>query len=309
MPYPLSETSRTRSGRTRGVSSNVHLVDLTNLKPWAVDTADLEREEFKRWYSPSSFFYSQGKAIVLAATYFQNNRLTQAARGGVARKHRHRIHLALFGQLLASLEYLFKDFVAQVIDNTDIYDEKIKKAKWIPLDIAQILITRGIGNTPGRLLLHPTMGWHDPRAVNARYVEIFEYAPIASSELATLERLWILRHSVAHNAGLVITQDAGRAGMPLLSNKVVDINDEMVEETFSFLCTIARRVAKEVGDKIVLDWLRSKKESGKEYRRDKAIYSDLKWLSIYVESRNENLPKVTKGQYSADFLRANPPNA
>ena len=221
-------------------------------------------------------------------------------------KHRHRIRLALFGLMMASLEYLFKDFVAQVIDMTDLYDEKVKGAKWIALRPEQLLTVRTARSSIGGLLVHATPGWHEPRTVNARYKEIFEYEPIDGGAVDDLERLWILRHSVAHNAGLVIAQDAARGGMPQLSNEVVDLGDDVVRDAFVFLCSIARTVAERVGDKVVTDWLRTKRIAGKDYLRDKQTYTWLKWLATYVDSRARDLPTITKGLYSSDFERANP---
>lgn len=281
-------------------------MDPTNLEAWPYDAADLQREEEKRWYSPASFFFSQGQALVLAASYFRNDRLTPQARGGVARKHRHRVHLALFGQLLASLEYLFKDFIAQVVDVVDIYDEQIKKADWITVDAGHILSVRTARGTPGAMLLHPTMGWQNPKNVNARYSRLFEFSPIHASEIETLEQLWVLRHSVAHNAGFVTSHDAARAGMPHLSNEVAAIDDEFIREAFYFLCEIASRVAESVGDTVLIAWLKSRVDAGKDYKRDKQTYSLLKWLATYVDSRAQAIPRVLKGQYSDDWARANP---
>jgi hypothetical protein len=208
---------------------------------------------------------------------------------------------------MASLEYLLKDFVAQVVDLADIYDDRIRRAKWIEVNAGQILNVRAARTSPGALLLHSTLGWQDPRTVNQRYKEIFEYEPIDGAEVDALERLWVLRHSVAHNAGLVIAQDAARGGMPHLSNEVVDIDAEFIDQTFLFLCNIARRVAEKVGDKVISDWLRSKKDNGMDYRRDKQTYTWLKWLATYVDSRAQDLPRVSKSSYSTDFAKANPP--
>ncbi|MEM7561359.1 MAG: hypothetical protein AAF394_19715, partial [Planctomycetota bacterium] len=99
------------------------------------DTVDAKRDELKRQRSPGSFFYSQGWGQVLAAGYFTNERLAESARGGIALKHRHRIHLALFGQLMASFEYFLKDFVAKAVDATTNLDEKIRKEKWLEIDV------------------------------------------------------------------------------------------------------------------------------------------------------------------------------
>src|SRR6266705_2427678 len=177
---------------------------------WNRDTADVVRDELKRKESPCSFFWSQGQSLSLAAEYFVDDRLAETARGGVALKHRHRVHLALFGQLMASFEDLLKYFVAKVIDLTAVLDTKVQKAKWMEVDASKVLAYRLVATTPGAMLVHSTLGWHVPATVKLRYQELFSRNPITNDEISTLERLWILRHTVAHNAGFVIQYDAVR---------------------------------------------------------------------------------------------------
>jgi len=273
---------------------------------WTSDAADIEREERKREQSPSSFSFSQGQALVLAANYFSDDRLVPGARGGVAAKHRHRIQLALFGQMMAALEFLFKDFVASVADLVPTFDEVLAQAKWIQVDARRVLSFRSASSTAGAgaILLHPTQGWHEPADVNDRYSALFKRAPISKAEIPALERLWILRHSVAHNAGFVTTHDAIRGGLPELAEGVADIDAEYLGQTFDFLCGIARRIAEEVGDAVVQAWLKTRTSAGADYNRDKEMYSALKQLATYVDSRTKDLPQITKGYYTEDFKRA-----
>jgi hypothetical protein len=271
---------------------------------WTSDSADIAREERKRESSPSSFFYSQGQALVLAARYFRDDRLVPGARGGVARKHQHRIHLALFGQMMAALEFLFKDFVASVIELAPTFDESLLLAKWLDVDARRVLALRSASSTAGSVLLHGTLGWHDSETVNKRYSALFQRAPIENTEIPDLDRLWLLRHSVAHNAGFVTAYDAVRGGMPVLADGVAAIDEDFVAESFEFLTGIARRVAESVGDAVVLAWLKSRVDAGKNYQRDKATYKQLKLLASFVDSRAQELPTITKGMYSADWGRA-----
>lgn len=273
-------------------------------KKWTSDAADVTREERKRELSPSSFFHSQGQALVLAAKYFRNERLLPTARGGVAQKHRHRIQLALFGQMMAALEFLFKDFVASVVDLVPTFDDAVLQAKWLDVDAKQVLSLRSASSTAGSVLLHGTLGWHDADTVNKRYSALFQKAPIESSEIPDLDRLWLLRHSVAHNAGFVTAYDSVRGGMPDLADEVADIDDIFLSDSFDFLCGIARRVAEVVGDAVVLTWLRSRVPAGENYNRDKETYKKLKLLASFVNSRVAELPSITKGAYSQDWQRA-----
>lgn len=268
---------------------------------WNRDSADSRRDERKRETSPASYFFAQGRSLVLAAGYFNDGRLTEEARGGVALKHRHRVHLALFGQLMASFEYMLKDFVAKAIDASSLLDARVQKAEWIGVDTARVLASRNATTTPGAMLVHASQGWHSPTTVNSRYQGLFERQPIAASESGTLERLWILRHSVAHNAGFVTQYDATRVGSPPLANRTVDINAAFIDQAFNFLSPIADRVANKVGTKLLDDWLASIRPVGKDYARDQVIFEALKYLSTYVPSRTQDLPNITEATYNEDF--------
>lgn len=272
-------------------------------EPWSRDTADHVRDEVKRKESPASYFFSQGKALVLASQYFNDERLADHARGGVAIKHRHKIHLALFGQLMASFEYLLKDFIAKIIDATDILDEKIRKAKWIEIDSERILASRYVASTPGSVLLHPTLGWHYPEQVNQRYTELFQHQVIASAEIATVNRLWVLRHTVAHNAGYLTHHDASRIGAAHLAEKTVQIDSDFISAAFWSLCPISQRIATAVGDKVLVQWLTSVAASNDTYERDKEQYAVLKKLATYVDSRPTDLPEPTESDFHVDIGR------
>lgn len=172
--------------------------------------------------------------MITAAKYFSDERLVDNASGEVAKKHRHRIQLALFGQLMASYEYMLKDFLARIIDIIDIFDQKLIKQKWISIDTERILSQRIAQTTVGSLLIHPTLSWQDPDQVNERCKFVLGNEIIFPSEIPTLNRLWVLRHSVAHNAGFVTSPDAGRIGSAIISEKVINTDDNFILETFEF---------------------------------------------------------------------------
>jgi hypothetical protein len=268
---------------------------------WRLDTAQAERDEEKRRNSPCSFFYAQGRALVTAAEYFSDARLLENIRGGVARKHRHRIHLALFGQLMASFEYMLKDFLAKVLDATDIFDSRLNGQKWIDVDVNRVLSQRVAQTTVGALLIHPSVGWHDPEEVNRRFDQILRNRVIGRDEVPTLSRLWIIRHSVAHNAGFVTAPDAGRLGSGEIAERVVLIDEEYILDTFNFLSNIARRVAECSGRGVLIQWLRSLEDLRPDYTRDQYTYSRLKLLATFVASRPTHLPAFDKDDYLRDL--------
>lgn len=271
------------------------------------DTVDVERDERKRQKSPGSFFYSQGQGQVLAAAYFTDERLAENARGGVALKHRHRIHLALFGQLMASFEFFLKDFVAKAIDATTLLDEKIKGEKWLEIDVQRVLANRSGMATIGSTLVHSTLGWHSPGQVNSRYSSLFSRNAFNPNDVETLEKLWVLRHSVAHNAGMIIHYDATRIGNEMLADHAADIDAQFVRDTFYFLSPIARTICNECGGNLLRMHFQPLRARGPDFGSDVSAYSRLKPLSEYVTSRTTELIGIDQQIYAADFLAYSTP--
>ena len=272
-----------------------------DLSPWTRDTADITRENKKRQASPTSFFHSQGRTLCLAAEYFKDERLADDARGGVAIKHRHKNQLAIFGQLMAAFEYMLKDFVAKSIDATNVFDEKIKEQDWLSITTDRVLSQRVAQTSIGSMLVHPTLGWHTPETVNARFKNLFNCPAFQGADIKTLNTLWILRHSIAHNAGFVTAHDAARIGQPKLSEKVVDINADFIKETFDFLKAISNHIATTCGKSILKQWFKSKKEYGADFARDEVEFTKVKLLSTCVTSRTADLPILTVVEYNADW--------
>lgn len=273
---------------------------------WNLDTAQSVRDERKRSASPPSAFFAQTRALSLAAAYFSDERLVDSAKRGVARKHRHRMQLALFGQLMATFEFLLKDFIARSIDVDPRLDEKVSKAKWISVDVAKLLAHRTTSPSVGALLVHPRLGWHTIETTNQRYQDLFQQAPISNAEQPTLAKLWILRHTVAHNAGWVTVDDAVRMGTPELGGKTVNIDATFMAGAVAFLGPIAERVA-DIGRRALLDpWLQDLRANGPDYVRDRARYEPLKHLSTCVKKPSDDLPPADAAAYAADFARVNP---
>ncbi|HEY5193484.1 MAG TPA: hypothetical protein VIJ39_06380 [Solirubrobacteraceae bacterium] len=256
----------------------------------------MARDETKRRQSPPSFFFARSWGIVLATNYFNDERLRGSR--AVAAKHRHRIQYAAFGQLMASFEWCLKDFVAQLVDATDLFDDKVDDAKWIQVEKSGVLASREVFTSAGAVLIHPTQGWHDPNSVNARYVHLFGRALLDKKQSTTLERLWLLRHSVAHNAGYVTNHDAYRMQAPSLSNKAVRIDGEFLNQTWEFLGTVVRNLQRPIGERIVIEWC-SRKATG-DFSNDEAVYRRLKHVTSAVESRSKSLPHIDERKYHAD---------
>jgi hypothetical protein len=264
---------------------------------YSSSASDIAREESKRTASPPSFFFSRSRSQVLAATYFTDERLA-GGYSAVAAKHRQRIQSATFGQMMAAFEWCIKDYFAQVIDATDLFDDRVESAKWILLEKSRVLAQREATGSIGAILIHPTQGWHDTANLQGRYSEFFAASPLSNAEADTLERLWILRHSVAHNAGFVTNHDAYRMRSPALSERSVRIDETFLNDAFGFLTGIVRRLGDPVGQAIMTRWL-AEKSTG-NFADDVLAYQSLKHITTVVESRNIGLPSIDEATYDAD---------
>ncbi len=267
---------------------------------YTATAADIARDQEKRAASPPSFFYGQAWGIKLAAGYFTDERLATGSHSAVATKHRQRIQNAAFGQLMASFEFCVKDFIAQIVDATDLYDQAVEQSKWIEAVKSQILSQREGRSSIGGVLIHPLLGWHDPQTVNARYSALFDHDLIEPHQVDVLKRLWILRHSVAHNAGLITGHDAYRLKAPSLSEKQVRIDPEFLEATIGFLGEIVMRMGDPIGIGVTKRWLCNKATG--DWDQDRDVYVTLKLIGTVQESRAQALPEIGEDAYAADVL-------
>ena len=244
---------------------------------------------------------------MLAAGYFTDERLAETARGGIALKHRHRIHLALFGQLMASFEFFLKDFVAKAVDATTLLDEKIQKAEWLEIDVNRVLANRSGMATIGSTLVHSTLGWHSPGQVNGRFTSLFSRNAFNASEVETLEKLWVLRHSVAHNAGMIIHYDATRIGDEMLADHAADIDARFIKDTFDFLNPVAKKICEDCGGNLLRSYFQPLHERGPNILSDMPTFSRIRPLMEYVDSRAKELPQIDQPAYEADFQQFSSP--
>jgi len=261
----------------------------------AVESADAHRDEAKRQASPPSSFYAQSQAILTGVRYFEP---LHSGYGGAARKHKNRAWSALLVQLMAAFEFTMKDFLAQTLDITHIYDDEITKWDWLELNIAAVLGTRDGSGRLGAVLVHPLMGWQTPETMNARYQEVFERQPIASDEVVALRDLWIVRHSIAHNGGVVTAPDARRLREPSLTNEQILVDLDYLERATDFLRQIVERLESVVGKALLKRWF-SEAAAG-SWTTDESVYRPLKLLTTYVKSRPSELPEIDEAVYLAD---------
>lgn len=197
-------------------------------------------------------------------------------------------------------EFCLKDYIAQVIELTDVFDERVNTAGWISVDKSRILAQRDVAASVGAILIHPLLGWHEPDTVNERYVSLSGNAPIADDESQSLQRLWIIRHSVAHNAGFVTHHDAYRLRAATLRESAVQITQAFLTETVSFLGGIVQRLAedKPIGKSIMGQWIRLR--STGVWADDRDAYKALRLVMTVEKNRVRKLPSFTTSYYTKD---------
>lgn len=260
------------------------------------EAADLRRDERKREVSPPSAFFAQSQATLTAVRYFEN---LHSGYPGAAVKHTNRMRSALFVQLMAAFEFAMKDFIAQTLDHTHIYDNDAQQWSWLSIDVPTVLGTREASGRLGGALIHPTLGWQQPATMNSRYMDVFNRKPIANSETETLQDLWIVRHSVAHNGGFVTSADARRLRSGSLAEKQVLIDESFLTQASDFLRNIVSRLESMVAPILFHRWFQE--AANKHWQQDKEYYIVIKLLTTYVASRARALPEITEADYLADL--------
>jgi len=202
---------------------------------------------------------------------------------------------------MASFEFAMKDFLAQTLNTTHIYDDDVQTWSWLKLDVATVLSTReGLAGL-GAVLIHPLQGWQTPETMNSRYKDVFQRQPIADSEVQTLRDLWIIRHSIAHNGGIVTAPDARRLREASLAERQVLIDVDHLEQAVSFLRCIVERLETVVGGALLQRWF--DEGSAGTWNADADAYKPLKALTTYIRSRPQELQDADEAMYSADRTR------
>lgn len=259
-------------------------------------SADFARDEQKRQVSPPSSFYAQSQAILTAVRYFDP---LHSGYAGAAGKHKIKMWSALFVQMMAAFEYAMKDFIAQTLDATHIYDDEVSKWTWLEIDVATVMSTREGLTRLGAVLIHPLQGWQVPETLNGRYHDVYRREPVAKGEIASLRDLWIVRHSIAHNGGVVTQPDARRLRASALADQQVLIDLDYLEDAAEFLRAIVLRLETVVGPSLLTKWFRE--AATRSWATDQDDYSRLKRLTTCVQSRPRELPDIDDATYAGDL--------
>jgi hypothetical protein len=259
------------------------------------ESQDSQRDERKRQSSPPSSFFAQSQAILTSVNYIEP---LHSGYVGAAAKHKNRTRSALLVQMMSAFEFAMKDFIAQTLDATHLYDDVAKEWKWLLIDIPSVMSSRDSLGRVGAILIHPLLGWQTPETMNSRYQDVYGRQPIAKNELQQLRDLWIIRHSIAHNGGFVTEADARRLRTPALRNRQILIDVDYLQRAVEFLRGITMRLSDPVGLSLLRRWFAE--GAAGTWDEDRETYQRLKKLVAYVNSRVQEVPVPDQAMYIAD---------
>lgn len=135
--------------------------------------------------------------------------------------------------------------------------------------------------------------------MNRRYKLLFgQEVFVSSAEIETINRLWILRHAVAHNAGFVTHHDSYRLRAPSLKERTIEITPEFLRHTRDSLAVTVRRQGDPIGQAVLSRWL--KQRSSGDFAQDSEAYRRIKSIATVVKQRTRDLPLLAAADYLAD---------
>ena len=102
---------------------------------------------------------------------------------------------------------------------------------------------------------------------------------------------------------MIIHYDAVRIGDEMLTDRAADIDASFILDTFNFLNPIARIICQECGGNLLRMHLQPLQARGPDFISDLPVYSRLKPLFDYVESRAAELSPIDQPSYEIDFVR------
>ena len=240
---------------------------------------------------------SRTQGLLVAARYFEDR--SSAGYAGVSKKHLQRLNSAFLGQLLASFEWCLKDYIAGTLDATDAFDGLLSNQDWLRPRVETIFAQRSEGGSIGALLIHPSQGWHDVDTANRRFKRLFNHElVVSSSDAESLRSLWLLRHSLAHNAGIVTHPDAYRMNAPALAGQTAAIDRDFLADAADVLRRTVRRLEDPIGGAMVKHWFVNRATG--TYTEDRDTYRTLRLIGTAVRRSSEGLPSVTKSRYTKD---------
>lgn len=247
--------------------------------------------------SPGSFFKARARDLVLAADY-ANERLPANAYGTTSRRHYHTVCGATYAVLLSSFELSVKSLYACIIETTSRYDERLKGDKKLTIRPELILANREVAGA-GDVFASQWNAWQAPSEVNDRFRSLMEIDPLDNAAVADLEKLWQVRHVIAHSSGVTSRLDRHRLGGPIEADRALVIDGSYLEVVEHRLLAIMRAAVEVVGIRLLDDYFAGQPA----WATNEGEFTDL-FLLGRVVSQTQDLPEVTEASFNAEQAAA-----
>lgn len=246
--------------------------------------------------SPGSFFSARASQLILAPAYF-HDRLPPDAYQGTANRHLANLCGATYAMLLSAFELTWKALYARIIDATSEYDSNlVAKKNAVQLTTENVLAHREQA-TAGGMIAAGFLTWQRPDAVNDRFQQLVEMAPIDEAQFQLLGNLWQIRHVLSHSSGVLSPQDAYRITWDLKGGDALHIDIEHLRSAGAALLDVVEIGIARVGRKLLDDFFEDPTKVF--WERDHELYSRLALLGMVVP-RTQDLPEVDEEHFEQE---------
>lgn len=243
--------------------------------------------------SPGSFFKARARDLVLAAGY-ANDRLPGNAYGGTSQRHYHTVCGATYAVLLSSFELTIKSLYARSIDCTGRYDDRLKGDTKLTIKPELILANRDVTGA-GDVFASQWNAWQAPTEVNQRFCKLIEINPLDNTAVAALEKLWQIRHVIAHSSGVTSRLDRHRLGGAIEADRALVIDGDYLAVVEERLLAIMTSAAAVVGKRLLDDYF----DRNPAWDTEQVEFTALLLLGRVV-GQTQDLPEVTEADFDAE---------
>lgn len=243
--------------------------------------------------SPGSFFKARARDLVLGASY-ANERLPANAYGATSRRHFHTVCGATYAVLLSSFELSLKSLYARIIDRTGRYDDMLKGDKGLTIKPELILANRDVAGA-GDVFASQWNAWQSPTEVNKRFRNLIAVDPLDNAAVADLEKLWQIRHVIAHSSGVTSRLDRHRLAGAIEADRALVIDGDYLVVVETHLLAIVTAATAVVGTRLLDDYFSNQPTWDANEDEFAALF-----LLGRVVGQTQNLPVVAEDDFNAE---------
>lgn len=188
----------------------------------------------------------------------KNGELTKGSNSAI-----QRLTTSAFALMMSHFETYQKAQFAELINTLDFMNaiEDAELAKRLDkcgcqLSLARILTGRGNPREPGEIVADALPGWHHPERVNTYFKVVFpQHNFYSNEEIAELELMWQLRHSIVHTGGVITREDARKvASLSTYSDRGIVFSESFMPAVGRRFHIILQRVLDRLKPEIIKAW-------------------------------------------------------